>query len=65
VVRAMVEHGTPISRLTSERVRAGDVERAHVEWRSLLRHIRYAPDHPWVRWGMLRALAEKNLSQTG
>lgn len=32
----------------------GDIERARVEWHSLLRHISTAPDYNWDRWSELR-----------
>ncbi len=35
----------------------GDVERALVEWLSLLRHIAHAPDAPSARWNELRQAA--------
>lgn len=28
----------------------GDIERAQLEWRSLLNHIAHAPDYDWDRW---------------
>jgi hypothetical protein len=60
IVRDIVAHGTVVSRLTSERLRAGDIERALLEWRSILRQIVHAPDHPWPRWRELKELAAKN-----
>jgi hypothetical protein len=44
VVRSIVEHRIGSHRLLSETVRTGDIERAVLEWRSLLRHIAHAPD---------------------
>ncbi len=35
----------------------GDLERANVEWRSLLNHIAYAPDYDWARWREFQDLA--------
>jgi len=35
----------------------GDVERALIEWLSLLRHIAHAPDAPSERWNQLRRAA--------
>ncbi|MCB1229375.1 MAG: DEAD/DEAH box helicase [Verrucomicrobiae bacterium] len=39
----------------------GDVERAYVEWLSLLRHLRGAPDFENERWRALRAIASEEL----
>ncbi len=42
-------------KLTSDSLRHGDVERALMEWRSLLRHIAAAPDLEWERWMALKS----------
>jgi superfamily II DNA/RNA helicase len=69
VVHAIVEHSTPRTRLLTESLRQGDIERALVEWRSLLRHIVWAPQHDLIRWRELKAAAkallEKSTSPTG
>lgn len=39
-----------------DELRHGDIERAALEWRSLLNHIAFAPDHPWSRWQDFRDL---------
>lgn len=36
---------------------AGDIERARVEWISLLRHLAACPEFDWPRWNELRFLA--------
>ncbi len=59
VVREMIEHGSGIGRLQSEVLRAGDIERAWIEWRSVLRHVALAPDHEWDRWRQLRGAAAR------
>jgi hypothetical protein len=68
VVREIVERGSPRSRLLTESLRQGDIERALIEWRSLLRHILWAPDHPIPRWRALTSAAtellEKSVSPT-
>lgn len=63
VVRDIVENRVPLNRLVGERVRAGDIERALLEWRSLLRQVSQAPAHPWPRWGSLQSAAVKCLSR--
>ena len=37
-------------RYVTDLIRPGDLERAVVEWRSLVRQIAAAPDYPWERW---------------
>lgn len=59
VVREIVEHRTPRQKLLTESLRPGDIERALVEWRSLLRHIALAPDFEHARWRELKAACEK------
>jgi hypothetical protein len=46
----------------TELLRRGDLERAMLEWQSLLRHIVAAPDPQAPRWDELRAAAGKALS---
>ena len=42
-------------KLTTDSLRAGDIERALMEWRSLLRHIVHAPELDWDRWRELES----------
>jgi hypothetical protein len=63
VVREILENRTPVARLVGEGLRAGDIERALLEWRSLLRHIVYAPVHPWPRWSELQKAAAEMLAR--
>lgn len=64
VVREIVEHGTPRHKLLTEELRQGDLERALVEWRSLLRHIVLAPDYDWDRWRALKNKAAELVDAT-
>jgi hypothetical protein len=68
VVRELVERGASRTHLLTESLRQGDIERALVEWRSLLRHIIWAPDYDLVRWRTLKNAAqdllEKSISPT-
>lgn len=57
----MVEHHKPASRLTTDLLRTGDIERAALEWQSLLRQVRNAPDYAWDRWMTLKAAASARL----
>jgi hypothetical protein len=59
VVREIIEHGGSKQKLLTESLRPGDIERALVEWRSLVRHIALAPDHPLPRWRALRDACAK------
>jgi hypothetical protein len=54
VVREIIEHGSSKQKMLTESLRPGDIERALVEWRSLVRHIALAPDFPHERWTALK-----------
>ncbi len=43
---------------------AGDIDRAIIEWRSLLRQISHAPELEWPRWSAFQALAKTTLNET-
>lgn len=43
---------------------AGDIDRAIIEWRSLLRQIAHAPELDWPRWRAFQALAKTILNET-
>ncbi len=64
VIRELVENPGGRYRITSDLLRHGDIERALMEWRSLLRHIAAAPDLEWDRWRELKARAEEHLGRT-
>ena len=64
VVRALVVDPRSKHKLTNELLRHGDIERALVEWRSLLRHIVLAPAYPLSRWTELKAAAKELLDKT-
>jgi hypothetical protein len=57
-VRGMIEHSASRHKLLTENLRQGDLERAITEWRSLLRHVIWAPDYDWSRWRELKRSAE-------
>jgi hypothetical protein len=64
VIREMVVHQTPRQKLLSEALRQGDLERALVEWRSLLRQVVWAPEFPWPRWRDLQAAAKSHIESS-
>jgi hypothetical protein len=64
VVRALVADPRSKHKLTNELLRHGDIERALVEWRSILRHIVLAPAYPLSRWTELKAVAKELLDKT-
>lgn len=64
VVRAIVESAVPRHKLLTESLRAGDIERGLIEWRSLLRHILWAPDYDWARWRELKQAARRHVDST-
>lgn len=43
---------------------AGDIDRAIIEWRSLLRQIAHAPELEWPRWKGFQAIAKTMLNET-
>jgi hypothetical protein len=64
VVRALVADPRCKHKLTNELLHHGDIERALVEWRSILRHIVLAPAYPLSRWTELKAAAEELVDKT-
>src|ERR1700745_3518268 len=64
VVRALVADPRSKHKLTNELLRHGDIERALVEWRSILRHIVIAPAYPLSRWMELKAGTRELLDKT-
>ena len=58
VIREVVTNSASRYKLTTESLRSGDIERALMEWRSLLRHIVHAPRLDWDRWTALQAAAQ-------
>ncbi len=63
-MRAHIELGMARAKLLTENLRLGDFERAFIEWRSLLRHIVWAPDYEWDRWRELKSAAAAMLERT-
>jgi hypothetical protein len=64
VVRALVADPRSKHKLTNELLRHGDIERALVEWRSILRHVVLAPAYPLSRWTELKAAAQELVDKT-
>jgi hypothetical protein len=64
VVRELVADPRSRHKLTNELLRHGDIERALVEWRSILRHIVIAPDYPLSRWTELKEAARELVDKT-
>jgi len=64
VIREVAANPGARSRLTTDDLRSGDIERALMEWRSLLRHIVHAPDLDWKRWRELKAAAQHFVETT-
>lgn len=62
-VLAEIAAGKPVAKLVSPELRAGDIERARLEWLSLVRHVSHAPDVRWARWRELRAAAREFSSE--
>jgi superfamily II DNA/RNA helicase len=64
VIRELVSNPSARYRLTNETLRRGDIERALMEWRSLLQHIVGAPSLDWERWLALQKLAAHFIGNT-
>ena len=64
VIRELVSNPSARYRLTNESLRHGDIERALMEWRSLLRHIVGAPSLEWERWRALQKSAAHYMGNT-
>jgi superfamily II DNA/RNA helicase len=59
-------HKNPLNKhgWITELLGPGDIDRAIIEWRSLLRQIAHAPDLEWPRWRALQAMAKTILNET-
>ncbi len=59
-------HKNPLNKHTwvTDLLGAGDIDRAIIEWRSLLRQIAHAPELEWPRWRAFQALAKTILNET-
>jgi superfamily II DNA/RNA helicase len=64
VIRDLVSDSSARYRFTNESLRHGDIERALMEWRSLLRHIVGAPALDWERWQSLQKAAAHFIGNT-
>jgi hypothetical protein len=64
VIRELVSDPSARYRFTNESLRHGDIERALMEWRSLLRHIVGAPALDWERWRALQKIAAHFVGST-
>ena len=64
VVRELVADPQSKHKLIGDLLRHGDIERALVEWRSLLRRIITAPPCPLPRWNELKKAAGELLEKT-
>jgi hypothetical protein len=63
----LIESGSALPRVAFNQAQAeiadGDLNRAYIEWLSLMRHIANAPAHDWQRWTQFKTLARKVLEQ--
>jgi len=64
VIRELVVNPSNRYRMTNESLRHGDIERALMEWRSLLRHIVAAATLDWDRWTALQKAAAHFIGST-
>jgi len=64
VVRELVADSRSKHKLIGDLLRHGDIERALVEWRSLLHRIVTAPPYPLTRWNELKSAAGELIEKT-
>jgi superfamily II DNA/RNA helicase len=64
VVRELVADPRSKHKLIGDLLRHGDIERALVEWRSLLHRIVIAPPYPLPRWNELKKAAGELIEKT-
>jgi hypothetical protein len=64
VIREVTANPGARYKLTNESLRTGDIERALMEWRSLLRHIVAAQELDWDRWRQLKCAAAHYIENT-
>jgi hypothetical protein len=59
-------HKNPLSKhaWVTDLLGAGDIDRAIIEWRSMLRQISHSPDLDWERWRAFQTLAKRTLNET-
>ena len=64
VIAAMHANPADKTNWVTDLLGAGDIDRAVIEWRSLLRQITHAPELDWTRWMELREHAGTLLADT-
>jgi len=65
VVAAVHAHPADKANWVNDLLGPGDIDRAVIEWRSLLRQITHAPEIEWPRWVELQQQAKTLLAETG
>ncbi len=61
VLAEVSDNSISLLKLAKDELPPGDIERARLEWRSLLNQIAHAPSFDWDRWTELQAAAGKIL----
>lgn len=59
VIAALRDKPDAHHQFLGDELRHGDIERASLEWRSILNHIAFAPDFYWDRWTDFKELARQ------
>ncbi len=65
VIQRVRANPNALEQFVNDTLRPGDIERAYLEWRSLLNHVIHAPDYEWTRWRELKAAAAAQLQKLG
>ena len=63
VVQDALAAGSRLTALETVDLKAGDIERAVVEWLSLLRHVVHARELDWDRWSSLQRICGEFLNR--
>ncbi len=65
VIQRVRANPTVAQHFINETLRPGDIERAYLEWRSVLNHVIHAPDYEWGKWRALKEAAARQLEKLG
>ncbi len=63
VIASAIHEPGKLRELFDDRLKPGDIQRARLEWQSLLRQIEFAPDLEWDRWLELKQAAMVHLKE--
>lgn len=62
IVAAIKSQGMDLAKFINDTLGSGDIERAILEWKSILNHIASMPDYDWDRWQDFKELVRTFLA---